>query len=149
MFEHLITDNVLVAFEIIHHINQKRTKKVGEMTIKLDMSKAYDRVEWSCLEKIMLKMGFHATWVDILMRCVRSVSYSIKINGRPIGHITPTRGLRQRDPLSPYLFLICVEGLFAMLKKFVVDGQMKGVAFCSRVLEISHLFFADDSLIFC
>ena len=119
------------------------------MTVKLDMSKAYDRVEWSCLEKIMLKMGFHVTWVDILMRCVRSVSYSIKINGRPIGHITPTRGLRQRDPLSPYLFLICVEGLFAMLKKFVVDGQMKGVAFCSRVLEISHLFFADDSLIFC
>ena len=94
----------------------------------------------------MLKMGFHVKWVDILTSSVRSVSYSIKINGRSTRHITPTQGLRQRDPLSPYLFLICAKGLFAMLKKFVVDGQMKGVAFCSRGLEISHLFFVDDSL---
>jgi len=97
----------------------------------------------------MLKMGFHVKWVDIMMRCIRSVSYSIKINGRPQGHITPTRGLRQGDPLLPYLFLICAEGLFAMLKKTVANGQMKGVAACSRAPRISHLFFADDSLIFC
>ena len=79
----LITDNVLVAFETMHHIIQKRIGKVGEMAIKLDISKAYDRVEWGCLEKIMLKMGFHVKWVDIMMRCICSISYSIKINGRP------------------------------------------------------------------
>ena len=149
MSERLITDNVLVTFETIHHINQKRMGKVDEMIVKLDMSKAYDWVEWGCLEKIMLKIVFHVKWVDILTRCVHFVSYSIKINGRPTGHITPTRGLRQRDPLSPYLFLIYTEGLSVMLKKFVVDGQMKVAAFCSRGLEISYLFFADDSLIFC
>ena len=70
MSECLITDNMLVAFETIHHINQKRTRKVGEVTVKLDMSKPYDRVEQGCLEKIMLKMGFHVKWVDILTRCV-------------------------------------------------------------------------------
>ena len=121
----LITDNMFVAFEIIHHINQKRMGKVGEMTVKLDMSKAYDWVKWGCLEKIMLKIGFHVKWVDILTRCERLVSYSIKINGRPTGHITPTWGLRQRDSLSSYLFLIYAVGLSVMLKKFVVDGQMK------------------------
>ena len=88
--EHLITDNVLVTFETMHHINQKKPGKVGEMVVKLDMSKTYDRVEWGCLEKIMLKMGFHVKWINIMMSCVCSVSYSIKINGKPRGHITPT-----------------------------------------------------------
>ena len=59
MTKHLITDNVLMAFETMHHIIQKKNGKVGEMTVKLDMSKAYDWVEWECLENIMLKMGFH------------------------------------------------------------------------------------------
>ena len=88
--EHLITDNVLVTFETMHHINQKKSGKVGEMVVKLDMSKTYDRVEWGCLEKIMLKMGFHVKWINIMMSCVHSVSYSIGINGKPRGHITST-----------------------------------------------------------
>ena len=88
--EHLITDNVLVTFETMHHINQKKLGKVGEMVVKLDMSNTYDWVEWGCLEKIMLKMGFHVKWINIMMSCVRYVSYSIRINGKPRGHITPT-----------------------------------------------------------
>ena len=74
----------------MHYINQKKSGKVGEMVVKLDMSKAYDRVEWDCLEKIMLKMGFHVKWINIMMSCVRFVSYFIRINGKPHGHITPT-----------------------------------------------------------
>ena len=94
MSNRLITDNVLVAFETMHHISQKRSDKVGEMALKLDMSKAYDRVEWGCLEGIMRKMGFAEEWVTIMMRCVSTVKYSVKINGKPRGCITPTRGLR-------------------------------------------------------
>ena len=149
MSEHLIIDNVLVAFKTMHHINQKKSRKVGEMAVKLDMSKAYERVEWGCLEKIMLKMCFHVKWINIMMSCVCSVSYSIRINGKPCGHITPTRGLRQGDPLSLYLFLICAEGLFALLTKFVEDGLVEGVVACPRGPAISHSFFAYDSLIFC
>ena len=70
----------------------------------------------------MLKMGFHVKWINIMMSCVRYVSYSIRIDGKPCGHITPTQGLCQGNPLSPYLFFICVEGLFALLMKFVEDG---------------------------
>ena len=84
----------------MHHISQKKNGKLGEMALKLDMSKAYDRVEWDCLEKIMIKMGFRTQWVDIMIRCVHSVTYSVKINGQPRGVITPTRGLRQRDQIG-------------------------------------------------
>ena len=115
MSDRLITDNVLVAFETMHHLNQKTRGKVCEMALKLDISKAFDRVEWGCLEKNMHKMGFNDKWVKLIMQCITSVTYSVRINGKPRGHIIPTRGLRQGNPISPFLFLFCVGGLSALL----------------------------------
>ena len=89
------------------------------MTLKLDISKAYGRVEWVWLEKVMEKLGFANRFRDLIMRCVSTVTYSIKINGTPRGHITPSRGIRQEDPLSPYLFLLCAEGLSALIQSSV------------------------------
>ena len=68
--------------------------KTGFMALKLDMSKAYDRVEWAFLEKNLLKMGFHNSWVSLIMECITTVSYFILVNGEPQGMIVPTRGLR-------------------------------------------------------
>ena len=133
----------------MHHINQKKVGKKGEMAIKLDTSKAYDRVEWRCLEKIMEKLGFDQKVRDLLMKCVSSVKYSIRLNGKPCGNIVPTRGLRQGDSLSPYLFLLCAKGLSAMIKKATVVGDLHGVAVCRRGSKLLHLFFVDGSLIFC
>jgi len=147
--ERLITDNVLVAHELMNHIHRKRKGKDGEMALKLDMSKAYDRVEWRCLQQIMEKLGFHARWIRIVMACLSSVTYAIRLNDQPCRMITPTRGLRQGDPLSPYLFLLCVEGLLALLHKALLRNELKGVSASARGPQISHLFFADDSLIFC
>jgi len=118
----LITDNVLVTFETMHHINMKKDGKKGEMTLKLDISKAYDRVEWGCLDKIMEKLGFESRWRKLLLTCISTVTYSIQINGKPNGHIVLSRGLRQGNPLSPYLFLLFVEGLSSLIKKGVSDG---------------------------
>ena len=93
MHDRLITSNVLVAFETMHHISQKKGGKVRQMALKLDMTKAYDRVELTCLEKIMEKLGFVERWRSLIMQCVTSITYTIKINGSPRGHIIPTRGI--------------------------------------------------------
>ena len=138
-----------MAHELMDHINKKRKGKEGEMALKLDMSKAYDRVEWRCLRKIMERLGFNERWIHIVMECVSSITYAIRLNGHPFGTIIPSRGLRQGDPLSPYLFLLCAEGLSALLHKAALRNALKGVAASARGPRVSHLFFADDSLIFC
>ena len=145
----LIIDNVIVAFEVMHHISQKKEGRVGEMALKLDISKAYDRVEWECLDKIMEKLGFDGKWRGLIMKCVTTITYAVRINGSPRGHIVPTRGIRQGDPLSPYLFLLCAEGLSAFIKHSVTAGNLEGIAICRGGPKLSHLFFTDDSLIFC
>ena len=136
-----ITDNVLVAFEVMHCINQRRKGKEGLMAIKLDMSKAYDRVEWSFLEAMMRRIGFKDRWISLMMMCVTTVSYSVLINREPKGKITPTRGLRQGDPISPYLFLLCAEGLSAMLRRDESGENLRGISVCRGAPRVSHLLF--------
>ena len=128
--DRLITDNILIAFESLHYMKTSSSGKEGFMALKLDMSKAYERVEWSFLEKIMLKMGFQDSWVALIMQCVSTVTYSVLLNGEPKGFIRPSRGFRQGDPLSPFLFLFCAEGLNALLNKAADNGDIKGLSLC-------------------
>uniref|UniRef100_A0A2N9HN71 Reverse transcriptase domain-containing protein n=1 Tax=Fagus sylvatica TaxID=28930 RepID=A0A2N9HN71_FAGSY len=144
-----ITDNVAVAFELMHALRSRRKGKVSQMAIKLDMSKAYDRVEWTFLERVMQRMGFESRWIHLMMVCVRTTSYSVLLNGEPTGYIKPSRGIRQGDPLSPYLFLFCAEGLTALLRQAGREKRINGVSICRGGPKISHLLFADDSLLFC
>lgn len=145
--QRLITDNVLLAYEMTHFMQTKRTGQEGYAALKLDMSKAYDRVEWSFLEKMMVRLGFAEGWVKLIMRCVSTVTYRIKVNGDLTDQIIPSRGLRQGDPISPYLFLICAEGFSSLLYAAEERGDLSGVKVCQQAPSVSHLLFADDSLL--
>ena len=122
--DRLITDNTTVAYDMLHRLRNRRQGKVGHMAIKLDISKAYDQVEWEFLWNIMLKMGFSAIWVDLAMQGVSSSSYSVLINGEPHDFISPSRGIKQGDPLSPYMFLFCVDNLSTLLRKAIEAKQV-------------------------
>lgn len=143
-----ITDNVLVAFELIHYMKRKTNGEVGDVALKLDISKAYDRVSWNYLRHRMKVMGFSRRWINWMMLCVSSVSYSILFQGSTIDPINPSRGLRQGDPLSPYLFLLCVEGLSMSLKSAATDASIQGCRICTGAPAITHLLFVDDSFLF-
>ena len=138
-----------MAFEFMHYLNHKDDGKDNYMSIKLYMSKAFDRVDWKFIHEVMVKMGFAKKWVDLIMHCISSVSYSVIINGEPCGNITPSRGLRQGDPLSLYLFLLCSEGLLAPIHKAARDKLISGISIGRGCPILTHLFFADDSLLFC
>jgi hypothetical protein len=94
-------------------------------------------------------MGFNGRWISLIMMCVKMVQYSILVNGNPCGFLTPSRGIRQGDPRSPYLFLICAKALSAMLTRPNMDGRLIGVPTLKRGRALSHIFFVDDSLLFC
>jgi hypothetical protein len=145
----LISDNVIMAFKVLHYLKNLGAGANYQMAAKLDMSKAYDQVEWNFLQAILQKLGFHRRWVDLIMTCVSTTSYTVMVNGAPYGYIKPSRGLRQGDPLSPYLFLLCAEGLSALIRKSEREKAIRGIAICRRGPRLSHLFFADDSIIFC
>ena len=129
------------------HVRKKGKK--GSMALKLDISKAYDWVEWPFLEKIMEKLGFPPRWIERVMSCVTTPSFSILVNGKPHGMIHPARGIHQGDPLSPYLFLLCAEGFIALLAKAELDRKITGVSICRGAPRVTNLLFADDSLLFC
>uniref|UniRef100_A0A2N9GXY8 Reverse transcriptase domain-containing protein n=1 Tax=Fagus sylvatica TaxID=28930 RepID=A0A2N9GXY8_FAGSY len=93
-------------------------------------------------------MGFNGTWVKIIMKCLSIVNYSVLLNGNPMATFSPSRGLRQGDPLSPYLFLLCAEGLSALLRRGEVDFLYRGVAVSRGGPRVTHLLFADDCMLF-
>jgi hypothetical protein len=144
-----ITDNALIAIEIIHALKRKTRGVKGELALKIDISKAYDKVEWSFLKGVLSRMGFSEKWMQWMMLCVSSVNYSALVNFEKVGPIHPGRGHRQGDPLSPYLFILVAEGLTALISKAVANGELHGVKICRRAPSVSHLLFADDCFIFC
>jgi hypothetical protein len=144
----LITDNIIAAYECLHFMKRNRSKGNSTCALKLDMMKAYDRVEWSYPEAIMQKLGFARNWIEVVMGMVKSVSFSVLFNGNKLEEFKPSRGIRQGDPISPYLFLLAAEGLSCLLKSSDQSSQLGGIKVATTAPVVNHLLFVDDSLLF-
>ena len=115
-----------------HYLKRKSQGKDDYMTLKLDMSKAYDH-----------------KWIELISIYISSVSYKVVHGSHSVGPIIPSRGLRQGDPLYPYLFILCSEGLSALMRRYEVMGCLHGVRVARKAPAIMSLLFVDDSLMFC
>ncbi|RVW19306.1 LINE-1 reverse transcriptase-like [Vitis vinifera] len=144
-----ILDASLIANEVIDTWQKRKEKG---LICKLDIEKAYDSISWDFLMKILRKLGFGARWMEWIWWCISTAKFSVLVNGVPAGFFSSTKGLRQGDPLSPYLFVLGMEVLSALLRRAAVGGFFSGCRFWGRgrmELNISHLLFADDTIIFC
>ena len=119
---------------------------------KLDLEKAYDHINWDFLLIVMQKMGFGEKWAGWIRWCISTASFLVLINGSPTGFFQSTRGLRQGDPISPYLFVLGMEALSCLINKAVRGGFLTGCRLRGRGgsgIQVSHLLFADDTVVFC
>lgn len=144
----LIQDNILVAHEAYHHLKNKKKGRSFEMAVKVDMNKAYDRIEWGFVKRVLIKLGFCVPWVERIMLCLSSVKYSLLLSGKKVGSIVPERGLRQGDPLSPYLFIIAADVLSNLVTAFASVNEFEGIKLARNCPILTHCFFADDAVFF-
>ncbi|CAL1361203.1 unnamed protein product [Linum trigynum] len=144
----VIQDNIIIVHEVLHHLKNRRQGKKYDMMLKMDMRKAYDLVDWECLTSLLQAYGFNQTWCDWIMECVRTVRFSILINGGPKEFFTPSRGIRQGDPISPFLFILMANALSFLLDKETSQGAIHGLKLKPSCPRLSHCLFADDTVNF-
>lgn len=112
------------------------------------MRKPYDRLEWKFIQCVLLKLEFHAKWINWIMHCVSIVTFSFLINGSPRGYVKPNRGIREGDPISPYLFIICGEVLSGLCLRAQEKGKILGIKVARGCPRVKHLLFADNTMFF-
>jgi len=140
-------DGILVPNEVVDEA-RKRNKKL--LLFKVNFEKAYDSIYWNYLEEVMVKMGFPTLWHKWIKECVQTTTTSVLVNGSPTNEFPLRRGLRQGDPLSPFLFLLAVEGFNVLMEALTVNNLFTGYKLGSHdPVVVSHLQFADDTLILC
>ncbi|XP_074355726.1 uncharacterized protein LOC141695374 [Apium graveolens] len=144
----LLNDNALIAFEVNHYMKRLSQGTKGIAGFKIDISKAYDRLEWEFIRNMMIKFGFTDLWIERIMGLINSVSYSFIRNGNVFGEVIPSRGVRQGDPISPYIYIMCAEGLSSIIRRNEEVGLLHGCKIARGAPTISHLLFADDCYFF-
>lgn len=112
------------------------------------LSKAYDRIRWDFVEAILRKMKFPKFWIQWILQCIITVSYSILVNGEPTNFFKPLVGLTLGDPLSSYIFFLCMKTFSNNLSKLQAQKELEGLKMAISAPTLTHLFFTDDALLF-
>ncbi|KAA3482794.1 Retrovirus-related Pol polyprotein LINE-1 [Gossypium australe] len=142
-----ITDNIIISQEVIHTMRKKNTQRQW-MILKLDLEKAYDRVYWGFLRDTLDALDLPRDWTSKVMKCVETTSMQVLWNGEKTERFRPKWGLRQGDPLSPYLFVLIVERLSHLINQALFYKQWKPIKLSCNGPPLTHLFFADDLVLF-
>lgn len=137
-------DNAMVAMKCFHWLKKKVSDKKGVMKLKVNMSKSYDRLEWSFILETLSSMGFLASMVELINKCIAFVSYKVLVNGVPNMSFTLEKVLRQGDTISPYLFILCGDVFSGLLKRASISKQLRGIKISRKAPMITHLFFIDN-----
>ena len=140
-------DNVLIAQELLYFLNHKKGK-MGYMAIRLDLEKAYDRLEWNFIHKVLQAFHFPPKLTWIIMSCITSTNIYILVNGGMLNSFETSRGIRQGDPLSPYIFILCMEYLSHLIEQKCMEGAWVPLKASWDNLGFSHFLFADDIILF-
>nr|XP_025621448.1 uncharacterized protein LOC112712731 [Arachis hypogaea] len=141
-----IIDEALIACEVVHWV---RKKKIPTWLIKLDFQKAYDRIWWSFVDRVLKSMGFGEVWRSWIRTCLSTASMSVLVNGTTTKPFKLQRGLRQGDPLSPFLFVMVSQVLNSTLGRLCEKGRIRSLDIGHNRVSIMHLQFADDTILFC
>jgi hypothetical protein len=138
-----IHDAIGAAHECLHGIKQKKLKA---LILKLDLKKAFDCIDWDFLRLVLFAVGFGEKFINWTLSCVTSANIAVLINGDPTSFFKSERGLRQGCPLSPYLFILIMEGLSILLSRSISDHKISGIK-VSKQIKMVHLMFVDDVLL--
>jgi len=141
-----ILDSVLTANEMVEDLRRKGRRG---LCLKVDFEKAYDSVRWDFLYDMLQRLGFHNRWIMWVKGCLESATVSVLVNGSPTDEFIPSRGLRQGDPLAPFLFLVVAEGLAGLVRQAVKAQLLSELKIGRKEVELSLLQFADDTLFLC
>ncbi|MCH80961.1 hypothetical protein A2U01_0001739, partial [Trifolium medium] len=143
----IIHENIIVAKEMVHSMHKMKGRK-GAFAIKVDLSKAYDKLSWEFIWRVLCEINLPSNLVNIIMHSVTSVETNVKWNGARSEYFRPQRGIRQGDPISPYLFVLCMDKLSHLILHEVNRGKWCGIKAGRNGPMVSHLMFADDLLLF-
>ncbi|KAL9663373.1 hypothetical protein QQ045_018759 [Rhodiola kirilowii] len=136
----------MITNELIHSARRANRRA---LILKLDFCKAYDSISWEYLDQIQQMMGFGVKWRQWILECISTPKLAVVVNGSPIEEFSMERGLRQGNPLSPFLFLMVAEGLSRLLSKAKDVGDLRGVELVRNGERMNHLQYPDDTVIFC
>jgi len=135
-----LLDSILVANETVDYL--KKEKK-GGILVKVDFEKAYDSVDWKFLFYMLKRLGFNGKWIKWIKACMKSAMVSVLVNGSPMEEFKPKRGLRQGDPLAPFLFIIVVKGLSGLVREAKKANLLSGVEVGRERVQVELLQFAN------